>query len=53
MKWGINRSPGMSKNAGKVILLKTPKTATIPRTVDAAKEEEACDSLGVNNEVQR
>lgn len=34
-KWGINRSPGMIKKAGKVIRLNIPKTTTKARTADA------------------
>lgn len=42
IKWGINRSPGISKKAGNVILLKTPNTATMPRIAEARTEEEVC-----------
>jgi hypothetical protein len=41
MKWGINRSPGISKKAGKVIRLKKPKTTT-PASMAEAKVEERC-----------
>jgi len=42
IKWGIKRSPGISKKAGNVILLKTPKTAMMPSKVEAKREEDCC-----------
>lgn len=42
-KWGTSRSPGISRKAGKVILLNMPKMATMPSTVDARREDVCCD----------
>jgi hypothetical protein len=42
MKWGINRSAGIIKNAGKVIRLKIPKTTTKARIADANAEDRCC-----------
>ena len=41
IKWGINRRPGMSRNAGNVIRLNMPKTTTNAR-IDEAKNEDRC-----------
>jgi hypothetical protein len=38
-KSGIRRRPGISKNAGKVILLKTPNTTTPARMADENSED--------------
>ena len=42
MKWGINRSAGIIKNAGKVIRLKIPKTTTKARIADANADDRCC-----------
>jgi hypothetical protein len=39
VKCGINRRPGINRNAGNVILLKTPKTTKNPKIPDANADE--------------
>lgn len=40
--WGIKRKPGNTRNAGKVMRLKIPKTEMMPRMVHARREERCC-----------
>ena len=42
MRWGIKRTPGKTRNAGKVMRLKIPKTAIMPKMVLARREERCC-----------
>lgn len=42
VKWGIIRSPGIIKKAGKVIRLKIPKTTTNARIAEAKAEDRCC-----------
>jgi hypothetical protein len=42
IKWGIIRSPGIIRKAGKVIRLKIPKTTTNARIAEAKAEERCC-----------
>ena len=45
MRWGIKRTPGKTRNAGKVMRLKIPKTAIMPKMVLARREERCCQKL--------
>ena len=47
MRWGISRSPGITRKAGKVMRLNIPTTTTNARRAEATLDEDWCRFCGL------